>query len=41
MVLASFVNDRPAPADVLSTRPVSRRVNSLANDDAGCVGPPE
>jgi putative SOS response-associated peptidase YedK len=32
---------RPAKTDVLVARPVSRRVNSPANDDEGCVGPAE
>jgi putative SOS response-associated peptidase YedK len=32
---------RPAAVDALVARPVSRRVNSPANDDEGCVGPAE
>ncbi len=30
---------RPAPADVLVATPVSPRVNSVKNDDPGCVAP--
>ena len=32
---------RPAPDEALIATPVSRRVNSVANDDAACLGPPE
>jgi len=32
---------RPAPEETLIATPVSRRVNSVANDDAACLGPPE
>jgi putative SOS response-associated peptidase YedK len=32
---------RPAPEDELIATPVSRRVNSVSNDDAGCLAPPE
>jgi putative SOS response-associated peptidase YedK len=32
---------RPAPEDALIATPVSRRVNSAANDDAACLAPPE
>jgi putative SOS response-associated peptidase YedK len=31
----------PAPEGWLESRPVSLRVNSVANDDPGCLGPPE
>ena len=34
-------DDRPAPDEALIATPVSRRVNSVANDDAACLGPPE
>ena len=30
---------RPAPEDALIATPVSRRVNSVANDDAACLAP--
>jgi len=32
---------RPAPEDALIATPVSRRVNSAANDDAACLAPPD
>jgi putative SOS response-associated peptidase YedK len=32
---------RPAPEDALIATPVSRRVNSVANDDAACLAPAE
>ena len=32
---------RPAPEDALIATPVSRRVNSVANDDAACLAPPD
>jgi putative SOS response-associated peptidase YedK len=32
---------KPFPAEDMVVRPVSRRVSSPANDDAGCVGPAE
>jgi putative SOS response-associated peptidase YedK len=31
---------QPAPEDALVATPVSRRVNSVANDDAACLAPP-
>ncbi len=30
----------PSPEDALVGRPVSERVNAIANDDPGCLGPP-
>jgi putative SOS response-associated peptidase YedK len=32
---------RPAPEDALIATPVSRRVNSVAHDDAACLAPPQ
>ena len=32
---------RPAPEDALVATEVSRRVNSVANDDPACLAPPE
>jgi putative SOS response-associated peptidase YedK len=32
---------RPAPEETLIATPVSRRVNSVANDDPACLGPPD
>jgi putative SOS response-associated peptidase YedK len=31
----------PSPAGTLTVQEVSRRVNKVANDDPGCIGPPE